>query len=318
MNAAKPPALLLMGPTGSGKSELAVCLAERLDGEIVSVDSALVYRGMDIGSAKPDLASRRGIPHHLIDILDPAESYSTGRFLDDARRLLAGMASRGKTPVLVGGTMLYFNALLHGLAALPSADPDIRRFLEEEGARLGWAALHTELARVDPEAARRIHPNDPQRIQRALEVYHATGKPLTELCADQTAAPLPCRPVKIVVAPATRAELHARIERRFQDMLASGLIDEVRALFARGDLDASLSAIRAVGYRQVWGYLKGEYDLAALKAKGVAATRQLAKRQFTWLRREQDARWYESAPAEELAERIVADLAGEGFRSVSS
>jgi len=301
-----------MGPTGSGKSELAVRLAERLGGEIVSVDSALVYRGLDIGSAKPDLASRRGIPHHLIDILDPAESYSTGRFLDDTRRLLTDMALRGKTPLLAGGTMLYFNALLHGLAELPSADPDIRRYLEEEAARRGWAALHAELARVDPSAAQRIHRNDPQRIQRALEVFHATGKSLSTLCAEQTAAPLPCRPVKIVVAPATRAELHLRIERRFADMLANGLIDEVKALFERGDLHSSLPAIRAVGYRQVWGYLNGEYDLATLKEKGVAATRQLAKRQFTWLRREQEARRYESGPAAELAERILAGLGEDG------
>jgi tRNA dimethylallyltransferase len=297
-----------MGPTGSGKSDLAVCLAERLNGEIVSVDSALVYRGLDIGTAKPDRAARRGVPHHLIDILDPAESYSTGRFLDDARKLMADIAAHGKMPILAGGTMLYFHALLHGLAELPPADPDIRRFLEEEAARTGWAALHAELARVDAEAARRIHPNDPQRIQRALEVYHATGKPLSELCAETTTVPLPCRPVKLVVAPASRAELHARLERRFRDMLARGLIDEVRTLFERGDLHESLPSIRAVGYRQVWGYLKGEYDLAALQEKGIAATRQLAKRQFTWLGRERDAHRYESAPAEALGERILADL----------
>lgn len=307
----QPPALFLMGPTGAGKSELAVCLAERLDGEIVSVDSAMVYRGMDIGSAKPGRTERRGVPHHLIDILDPAQSYSTGRFLDDARKLLADIAARGKTPLLAGGTMLYFNALLHGLAELPPADPEIRRFLDAQAARRGWAALHAELARVDPGAARRIHPNDPQRIQRALEVYHATGRPLTELCAEQAVAPLPCRPLKLVVAPANRAELHARIARRFRDMLCGGLIDEVQALYARGDLDASMPSVRAVGYRQVWGYLQGEYDLATLTEKGIAATRQLAKRQFTWLRREKDTRWYESAPAEALAERILADLRDE-------
>jgi tRNA dimethylallyltransferase len=297
-----------MGPTGSGKSELAVCLAERLDGEIVSVDSALVYRGLDIGTAKPDLAARRGIPHHLIDILDPAERYSTGRFLDDARRLMAEITARGRIPILAGGTLLYFHALRHGLADLPSADPDLRRDLEDKAARLGWTALHAELARVDPEAARRIHPNDPQRIQRALEVYYAAGKPLSDLCRETAAPPLPCRPVRLVVAPACRADLHARLEARFRDMLAHGLIDEVQKLFERGDLDESFPSVRAVGYRQVWGYLKGEYGLAAVEEKGVAATRQLAKRQFTWLRREGDARRYDSAVPDRLAERMVADL----------
>lgn len=311
MNETKPPALLLMGPTGSGKSELAVCLAEQLNGEIVSVDSALVYRGMDIGTAKPDLAARRGIPHHLIDILDPAESYSTGRFLDDARRLMAEIVARGRVPILAGGTMLYFHALLHGLADLPAADPELRRSLEEKAARLGWAAMHAELTGVDPQAARRIHPNDPQRIQRALEVYYAAGKSLSELCRETAAAPLPCRVVRLVVAPASRAELHVRLEARFRDMLAHGLIDEVQRLFERGDLDESFPSIRAVGYRQVWGYLEGEYGFAALEEKGVAATRQLAKRQLTWLRREREARRYDSAVPDGLAARMIADLRDE-------
>ncbi|BBL71674.1 tRNA (adenosine(37)-N6)-dimethylallyltransferase MiaA [Methylogaea oryzae] len=303
------PVLLLMGPTASGKSDLAVRLAERLDGEIVSVDSAMVYRGMDIGTAKPTLAQRRGIVHHLIDILDPAEAFSTGMFRDAVLALVGEIRGRGRLPILAGGTMLYFNALLRGLAALPAADPALRRELEDWGEREGQAALHERLRQVDPVSAARIHPNDPQRTQRALEVFLLTGKPLTELWAAEHAPPLPFRPVKVVVAPADRSELHRRIAQRFHAMLESGLVEEVERLYRRGDLDVSLPSIRAVGYRQVWGYLSGEHGWDVMVEKGIAATRQLAKRQFTWLRREDDALWRDSEPAESLAERLLRDLA---------
>jgi tRNA dimethylallyltransferase len=298
-----------MGPTASGKTRLAIELAKALDGEVVSVDSALVYRGMDIGTAKPGLEERQGVPHHLIDILDPAEAYSTGRFREDALALLRDIHSRGKLPILAGGTLLYFNALFHGLSELPAADPEIRRQLDEEAAARGWAALHAELARVDPEAAARIHPHDPQRIHRALEVYRIAGIPLTALCRAAAPPPPPFEWVKRVVAPADRAALGERIRLRFLDMLARGLVEEVRALRERGDLDPGLPSMRAVGYRQVWAYLAGECGREAMVERGVIATRQFAKRQFTWLRREAQAPRYQSED-ERLAERVLADLAG--------
>jgi len=290
----RPPAIALMGPTASGKTRLAIELAKALDGEVVSVDSALVYRGMDIGTAKPGLEEREGVPHHLIDILDPAESYSTGRFRDEALAAMQDIAGRGKLPILAGGTMLYFNALFYGLSALPSADPEIRRRIDEEAARIGWAGLHAQLAGIDPEAAARIHPNDPQRIQRALEVYCLTGVPLSVLCAETRSTPLPFDPIKLIVAPADREALHERIRQRFLAMIGRGFVDEVRALYERGDLHADLPSIRAVGYRQVWAYLEGEYDRDAMIERGVIATRQFAKRQFTWLRREEEALRYVS------------------------
>lgn len=304
-----PPAIALMGPTASGKTQLAIELALALDGEVISVDSALVYRGMDIGSAKPDLAERQGVPHHLIDILDPAEAYSTGRFREDALRLMHDITGRGKLPILAGGTMLYFNALFHGLSELPAADPAVRRQLDEEANARGWPALHAELARVDPEAAARIHPNDPQRIHRALEVYRITGVPLTALCAATLSPPPPFDLIKLVVAPADRAALHERIRLRFLGMLERGLVEEVRALYERGDLHPELPSIRAVGYRQVWAYLAGEYDRDTMVERGVIVTRQFAKRQFTWLRREEDAARYRTGDAK-LVERVLADVAG--------
>lgn len=280
--------ILLMGPTASGKSVLAVALAQQLNAEIVSVDSALVYRGMDIGTAKPTLAERGGIPHHLIDILDPSESFSTGQFRARALELIADIRQRGKRPLLVGGTMLYFSALTQGLAQLPEANAEIRARLDAELLRFGKDAMHARLAAVDPVAAARIHVNDPQRIQRALEVFEISGRPLSSFFAGQNAEPSH-RYTKLIIAPAQRQTLHDKIAERFDAMLRQGFIDEVKALRARGDLHEMLPSIRCVGYRQAWSYLNGEYDLATLREKAVVATRQLAKRQFTWLRKEQGA-----------------------------
>ncbi len=289
----RPQVLLLMGPTAAGKSDLAVELARRLGGEIVSVDSSLVYRGMDIGTAKPSPALRAEIPHHLVDILDPLESYSAGRFRRDALAAVEAIVARGRLPILVGGTMLYFNALLRGIAPLPAGDPQVRAMIEREAARVGWEGLHRQLADVDPEAAARIHPNDPQRIQRALEVYRLTGRPLSWWWRQAGQETLSFRPLKVVVAPRDRQWLHRRIEVRFQAMLDAGLVAEVERLYRRGDLHPGLPSMRSVGYRQVWAYLAGKYDYATMIERAVVATRQLAKRQFTWLRRERDALWLE-------------------------
>ncbi len=299
-----PPAVALMGPTASGKTRLAIQLAQALDGEVISVDSALVYRGMDIGTAKPSLEEREGVPHHLIDIIDPAESFSTGQFRERALALMAEITSRGKLPILAGGTMLYFNALFNGLAELPAADEAVRGQIDAEAARLGWAKLHGELARIDPAAAARIHPNDPQRIQRALEVYRLTGVPLSELCAQGRGEPPPFNIVRLVLAPGDRQVLHGLIRRRFLAMLEQGFVDEVRALYRRGDLRADLPAIRAVGYRQVWAWLDGEGDYAEMVERGVISTRQFAKRQFTWLRREELAGRFVSEDADVLAKML--------------
>jgi tRNA dimethylallyltransferase len=302
-----PPAIFLMGPTASGKSKLAVQLAQALNGEIISVDSALVYRGMDIGTAKPSLEERKGIPHHLIDILDPAESFSTGQFRNKALALIREIHQRGRMPVLVGGTMLYFNALNKGLAELPEANTIIRAKLDKELETLGKEALHQRLAIIDPESAARIHPNDPQRIQRALEVYEISGKPLTSYFTDAQKQPIPYQPIKLIVAPKERTVLHDLIARRFRQMLDQGFIEEVESLIRRGDLSESLPSIRAVGYRQVWSYLHGEMDKATMIEKGIAATRQLAKRQFTWLRRETDAITFQSDQAD-LVESVLATI----------
>jgi tRNA dimethylallyltransferase len=288
MDLTLPPAIFLMGPTASGKTALAVQLAQQLNGEIISVDSALVFRGMDIGTAKPTAQERGGIPHHLIDILDPSEAYSTGQFRSQALALMADLTARGKLPILVGGTMLYFNALSSGLAVLPAANPELRRRLDQELASLGKEALHQRLAAIDPKAAARIHPNDPQRVQRALEVYELSGQPLSDFFAD-TGPAIPYRILKLVVAPSDRAILHGIIAERFHQMLAQGLVEEVRALYQRGDLNAALPALRAVGYRQVWAYLHGDTDWQTMTEQAIAATRQLAKRQFTWLRKETEA-----------------------------
>ncbi len=282
-----PPAILLMGPTASGKTQIAVELAQRLDCEIISVDSAMVYRGMDIGTAKPTIAERGGIPHHLIDIIDPAEASSTGQFCARAVALMSEITTRGKIPLLVGGTMLYFYALLNGLAELPAADPDIRRRIDEEAQHRGWKYMHNRLSDIDPETANRIHPNDSQRIQRALEVFRISGKTLTELCEPSHSQSLPFSTIKLIIEPKQRKQLHARIERRFLQMIETGLVNEVQKLHERGDLHTKLPAIRTVGYRQVWGYLEGHYDKKTMIEKAIIATRQLAKRQLTWLRRDQ-------------------------------
>ena len=283
---AAPPCLFLMGPTASGKTDLAVALVEALPCEIVSVDSALVYRGMDIGTAKPDAETLARAPHRLIDFLDPAESYSAARFRADALCEIRSILAAGRVPLLVGGTMLYFRALQYGLSELPSADATVRARLDAWAAREGWSALHAYLQQVDPVSAARIHPNDPQRLQRALEVFELTGRPLSSFHAQGRAGDFDYRLLKLGLVPRDRALLHARIAARFETMLAAGLVDEVKALRARGDLDISMPSMRSVGYRQVWEYLDGNYDYATMVTKGVAATRQLAKRQLTWLRSE--------------------------------
>lgn len=279
-----PPALLLLGPTASGKTACALALAREWPIEIVSVDSALVYRDMDIGTAKPTADERAVCPHHLIDIVSPEESYSAARFRADALRLAAEITARGRIPLLAGGTMLYFKALRDGLSELPAADPAVRAEIDADAARRGWPALHAELARLDPLAAAQLDPSDAQRIQRALEILRLTGQPLAASYARRDPAPLPCRLLPIALAPSDRAMLHRRIERRFGDMLAAGLIDEVRRLRRRYHLDLTMPSMRCVGYRQVWEYLDGSSDYDEMRFKGVAATRQLAKRQLTWQR----------------------------------
>jgi tRNA dimethylallyltransferase len=275
-------ALALLGPTASGKSALALELAGRLPLEIVSMDSALVYRGMDIGTAKPGAALRARVPHHLVDLVDPDESYSAGRWRHDALSAIEAIFQRKKTPLIVGGTMLYYRALVAGIDALPQADTAVRAELDAEAARLGWPAMHAALARVDPQAAARIAPSDPQRIQRALEVWKLTGKPMSAL-HGQARADLPFALKAVALIP-ERAALHARIASRFDEMLRLGLIEEVEGLRQRYRLSAASPSMRAVGYRQVWQHLEGDYDREALREKGIVATRQLAKRQLTWLR----------------------------------
>ncbi len=282
-------AIVLTGPTGSGKSEWAARLAEELPVEIISVDSALVYRGMDIGTAKPDAALRARVPHHLIDILDPAQSYSAGEFVADCERLIEAIRSRGRIPLLVGGTMLYLRALLHGIADLPRGSPELRRSIDERAAQAGWPRLHAELASLDPDAAARIHPNDPQRIQRALEVCYLTGRPLSEL--QRARIPFAASLPRFALAPADRAELHRRLAKRLSSMLERGFLAEVRRLRERGDLTARHPALRAVGYRQLWAHLEGQYGLDEARERALAATRQLAKRQLTWLRADRATRW---------------------------
>jgi tRNA dimethylallyltransferase len=280
------PLLCIMGPTASGKTNLAITLAEALDGELISVDSALVYRGLDIGSAKPLY------PHHLMDICDPSEAYSAARFVEDARNAIDAVRSRGRRPILVGGTMLYYSALLQGLASMPGADGAVRDEIASIAAQDGWPAVHRELAQVDPESAARIHPNHSQRLSRALEVYRLTGKTLTYFHdQDQASPPYMADALAIAIAPAERQVLHARIETRFREMMNSGFLDEVRSLRERKDLHAGLPAIRAVGYRQLWSYLDGACSLEDAQERGIIATRQLAKRQFTWLRKWPGLRW---------------------------
>jgi len=300
---AVPPAIFLMGPTASGKTDLAIALREHLPVERVSVDSAMVYRGMDIGTAKPSAEELARAPHRLIDICDPVEGYSAARFREDALREMREIARAGHIPLLVGGTMLYFRALQHGLSELPAADPAIRKRLGDDLLRLGLAALHARLAEVDPVAARRIHRNDPQRTLRALEVWEATGRRLSELQAG-AGEPMPFRAIKLVRCPASRAELHARIDRRFLAMLEEGFVEEVERLVARGDLDPDMPSMRSVGYRQVWAWLRGEFSRGEMVERGQAATRQLAKRQMTWLRSEPSCHWLDETG------QVVAEALG--------
>jgi tRNA dimethylallyltransferase len=280
-----PPAIFLMGPTASGKTSAAVELYRKLPVELISVDSALVYRHMDIGTAKPDAETLKLAPHHLIDVIDPAESYSAARFCADALQLMAEISARGKVPLLVGGTMLYFNALQGGLGELPQADAQIRARLDAEALQLGWPAMHAKLAQIDPVTAARLQTTDAQRIQRALEVHAITGKTMTQIFAGQQSVQLPYRLLKLALVPDDRSALHQRIALRFDEMQAAGLVDEVAALRSKYPaLHAGLPSMRCVGYRQAWQYLDGEFGWDALREKGIAATRQLAKRQLTWLR----------------------------------
>jgi len=301
----RPLAIALMGPTASGKTALALEWAQRLGGEIVSVDSALVYRGLDIGAAKPTAAEQAAVPHHMLDLREPWQPYSAAEFAADARVAIDGIAARGRLPILAGGTGLYFHALLHGLSDMPEADATTRAQLESEAAAQGWAALYAELQRIDPEAAARIHATDAQRIQRALEVFRLSGRTISDWRRAAQAAPrLPFHVLKLVLAPRERSELHRRIELRFDAMLAAGFLDEVRRLRALPELQAhprplDLPALRAVGYRQAWEHLDGGYDAREFRDRGVFATRQLAKRQLTWLRGELDARWFD--PQQERA-----------------
>jgi tRNA dimethylallyltransferase len=287
-------AVLLMGPTGAGKSELAIRLAEHLPLEIVSVDSALVYRGMDIGTAKPSAETRARVAHHLIDIRDPTASYSTGEFVRDAAAAMREIWQNGRQPLLVGGTMLYFHALTEGIAELPQADLAVRAGIDDFASEQGWSAVHQELARVDPAAAARIHVNDPQRIQRALEVYRITGETISGLQQRRRSAFGDTTVIECVVAPRLRSELHAHLERRFRGMLAGGLLEEVRGFYERSDLTAEHPSMRAVGYRQLWRHLAGHCTLEEASKNAIVATRQLAKRQFTWLRRRCGAQWFDS------------------------
>jgi tRNA dimethylallyltransferase len=300
-----------MGPTGSGKSALAMALAERLNVEIVSVDSAQVYRGMDIGTAKPDASTRARVPHHLIDILDPVEAYSAARFRADALQAVAAIRSRGAIPLLVGGTMLYFKALLEGLSNLPSADPALRARLDARAATEGWGALHAELARVDPVTAGRLQPLDAQRIQRALEVHEIAGRPLSELQGAREPGTGPGPTIAVALMPSDRAALHRAIAARFDAMLAAGLVSEVAALRARHALTQETPSMRCVGYRQAWAFLDGRIDSATLRASGIAATRQLAKRQLTWLRAMPATAFEPSTP--HLPDTVADFLAHEGL-----
>jgi len=284
-------AICLMGPTASGKTDLAVELVQVLPCDIISVDSALVYRGMDIGTAKPVPDVLAAAPHRLIDICDPTERYSAARFREDALREMEAIFSKGRIPLLVGGTMLYYRALQYGLSKLPEADPAVRARLEAEADSVGWMQMHQRLAQIDPAAAARIHPNDPQRIQRALEVFELTGRTLTELQNRDGEQKLPYRLIKLVRAPKDRAVLHRRIAQRFYQMLELGFENEVKGLLARGDLTPDLPSMRSVGYRQMLEYLAGNYSYEQMVERGIIATRQLAKRQLTWLRSEQDAHW---------------------------
>jgi len=307
LNAAEiPTVIFIMGPTAAGKTDLAVSCVEQFDCELISVDSALVYREMDIGTAKPDIETLKRAPHKLIDIIDPSESYSAGNFRADALREIQSTLSRGKTPVLVGGTMLYYKTLQEGLSELPSADDAVRAQLEEDAIKHGWQRMHDRLSSIDPVSAKRIHPNDPQRIQRALEVFEVSGKTLTEFWQAQKSQALPYNIVKIAFFPENRDLLKERIAKRFYQMLELGFIDEVETLRARGDLNLELPSMRCVGYRQVWEYLDGLMSREEMIDRGIIATRQLAKRQMTWLRKETSCNFYDVDSA--IYQKILKNL----------
>jgi tRNA dimethylallyltransferase len=308
----RPLAIFLMGPTASGKTALACALADHFPVDLVSVDSALVYRGLDIGSAKPDAATLARYPHALVDIRDPGHAYSAAEFREDAIAAMERISAKGRVPLLVGGTGLYFRALQHGLSDLPEAHAATRARLSAEASVVGWEAMHARMAALDPAAGARIRPGDAQRIQRALEVMELTGRPLSELQQGGATVRFPWRVLKLALLPADRGVLHERIARRFDGMLDAGFLDEVRGLRARGDLHPDLPAIRAVGYRQAWEHLEGEYDATEFRNRGIYATRQLAKRQITWLRGEVDARTFDPDRGDPLpeAERAVEQFVG--------
>ena len=304
----KPLAIFLMGPTASGKTDLAIQLRQQLPVEVISVDSALIYRGMDIGTAKPSKAELALAPHRLIDICDPAESYSAMNFRHDALREMQDITAQGKIPLLVGGTMLYYKALLEGLSPLPSADEKVRSEIEAKAALIGWGGLHQELCKIDPISAQRINPNDSQRINRALEVFYLTGKTLTELTAQKGEA-LPYDILQFAIAPEQREVLHLRIEQRFHKMIELGFQQEVEKLYRRPDLNENLPSIRCVGYRQMWEYLRGDYDHDEMVFRGICATRQLAKRQITWLRGwTSPIQWLDSLQPAQALEKVLTSV----------
>ena len=305
LNASPPPAILLLGPTASDKSAAALEIARRFPIEIISVDSAQVYRDMDIGTAKPNAEERATCPHHLIDIISPEENYSAAAFRADAVRLMHEITARGRVPLLAGGTMLYFKALREGLSELPEADPGIRAQIDEAAMRHGWPVLHAQLAAIDPETAARLQPTDAQRIQRALEIVRLTGEPLAASYAKRKPAALPFRQLALCLAPSDRSVLHQRIAQRFDAMLAAGMLDEVRRLRERYTLDARLPSMRCVGYRQAWEVLDGTLPAADLRERGIYATRQLAKRQLTWMRSMNDVEIVDCCDTEAAAS-IVA------------
>ena len=304
----KPLAIFLMGPTASGKTDLAIQLRQQLPVEVISVDSALIYRGMDIGTAKPSKAELALAPHRLIDICDPAESYSAANFRTDALREMQEISAQGKIPLLVGGTMLYYKALLEGLSPLPSADEKVRSEIEAKAALIGWGGLHQELSKIDPISAQRINPNDSQRINRALEVFYLTGKTLTELTAQKGEA-LPYDILQFAIAPEQREVLHLRIEQRFHKMIELGFQQEVEKLYRRPDLNENLPSIRCVGYRQMWEYLRGDYEHDEMVFRGICATRQLAKRQITWLRGwTSPIQWLDSLQPAQALEKVLTSV----------
>ncbi|OQQ08587.1 tRNA (adenosine(37)-N6)-dimethylallyltransferase MiaA [Vibrio anguillarum] len=315
MNQTQPLALFLMGPTASGKTDLAIRLRQKYPVEIISVDSALIYKGMDIGTAKPNAHELALAPHRLIDILDPSEAYSAADFRRDALLAMHDITAQGKIPLLVGGTMLYYKALLEGLSPLPAANPEIRQQIEQEALAHGWGQLHDQLQTIDPVSAARIHPNDPQRLSRALEVYRISGKTLTELTQTKGES-LPFRVKQFAIAPKERAELHRRIELRFEKMIEAGFEEEMKALYARNDLHPDLPSIRCVGYRQMWDYLDGNCTLEEAVYRGICATRQLAKRQITWLRSWDDLTWLDSENIDHAVETLSNAIASDGVSCV--